>query len=521
MPFRRRQTIQEYIMKVIEKISATLVVVVVAIGCSLSASAQTFPVSGSDVPSLRQLDSAMIELMREYDLPGGQLAVAKDGRLVYDRGFGYADTATKEVVQPSSVFRIASSSKPVTMAAIHLLIDRGQLDLHARMTDVWGNLTPVPGESLHPSLDSVTVRMLLRHMGGWDSRSTGDIQYLYYREAAQALDVPEPADGPALVRFLMSRPTQFKPGTGVVYSNFGYNVLGRIIEAVSGKAYEDFVREEIWAKTGTTVPRIGGTRQSDRLPNEVTYYTPPEQGTVYSIFCDEKAKVSMAYGGDFVVRTADAHGGWVCSASDMVRFLTSLDTATSRPHLVSGTQIREIEQRPGIPSFDTKPVYQGSGFLCSDDGSTWNHAGALSGTSSSMWRVGTSGVSYAWVFNSLPVTRMNEFYPRVDSILRSILEGVQGANWPQHDFFSTVRVTDNTDRTDFRVLPNPTSSSLEIYLPNDLTLPSTVFFTSTEGKQYMFSVSEPISTISTSQIPAGSYVVSLDQGPSIIVVVAK
>jgi N-acyl-D-amino-acid deacylase len=78
----------------------------------------------------------MRSFMTENELPGSSLAVAKDGRLVYARGFGYADVEKQEPVQPDSLFRIASISKPVTSVAISRLIDAGKLTLDDRVFDI-------------------------------------------------------------------------------------------------------------------------------------------------------------------------------------------------------------------------------------------------------------------------------------------------------------------------------------------------------------------------------------------------
>ena len=75
------------------------------------------PMTGTDIPALATLDTNMQSLLSKYGIPGGALAVVKDGRLVYVRGFGYADTNAGEVVQPDSLFRVASLSKPITCAA--------------------------------------------------------------------------------------------------------------------------------------------------------------------------------------------------------------------------------------------------------------------------------------------------------------------------------------------------------------------------------------------------------------------
>src|SRR5262245_1674651 len=85
------------------------------------------PVSGEPRPSLDAIDKLMLRLLDESSAPGSAIAVAKDGRLVYARGFGYCEAEKKTPVQPISLFRTASVSKPITVAAICQLAERGKL----------------------------------------------------------------------------------------------------------------------------------------------------------------------------------------------------------------------------------------------------------------------------------------------------------------------------------------------------------------------------------------------------------
>ena len=94
------------------------------------------PVTGKADPDLASFDRLMTDFVTKYHLPGAALAVARDGRLVYARGFGYADRDKKEPVEPNALFRIASVTKPLTSAAILQLVERGQLALDDKVFDV-------------------------------------------------------------------------------------------------------------------------------------------------------------------------------------------------------------------------------------------------------------------------------------------------------------------------------------------------------------------------------------------------
>jgi Beta-lactamase len=93
---------------------------------------EAMPITGEANSDLFSIDHCMIEVMRKWSIPGGQCAVAKDGRLVYARGFGTVDQITAgaqppPIVSPTARFRIASSSKPITAVAVLRLLAAGNL----------------------------------------------------------------------------------------------------------------------------------------------------------------------------------------------------------------------------------------------------------------------------------------------------------------------------------------------------------------------------------------------------------
>src|SRR5262249_30274495 len=157
------------------------------------------------------------------------------------RGYGQADVENGIAVQPDSTFRIASLSKFITATAVLTLVEQGKLDLDARAFALIPQLTPLPGAVMDPRLPTITVRQLLQHTGGWDSSLSGDPMFNSTAIALAAGTAP-PASAETVVRYMLGRPLDFAPGTRYAYSNFGYNVLGRIIERVSGQSYAAFVQ---------------------------------------------------------------------------------------------------------------------------------------------------------------------------------------------------------------------------------------------------------------------------------------
>ena len=129
-------------------------------------------VTGAAAPELKSLDDEITSLMRKWSIPGGAVAVAKDGRLVLAHGYGLADRDAGTPVQPDSLFRIASLSKPITAAAILVLVERGRLDLDAKVLDILKSPGISPDKAADPRWKQITVRQLLFHTAGFD-RGTG------------------------------------------------------------------------------------------------------------------------------------------------------------------------------------------------------------------------------------------------------------------------------------------------------------------------------------------------------------
>ena len=106
--------------------------------------------TGKAVPELAGLDRLMTETMARHHFPGGALAMAKDGRLVFAHGYGLADAVTGKPVEPDAMFRIASLSKPITSAAVLKLVEAGKLKLDDKAIDLIGDIGPPPGKQLDP-----------------------------------------------------------------------------------------------------------------------------------------------------------------------------------------------------------------------------------------------------------------------------------------------------------------------------------------------------------------------------------
>jgi len=382
------------------------------------------PLTGTPVPELASFDRIIPDLMVKWGIPGGAVAVVKDGRLIYSRGYGYSDLDSATPTAADALFRLASISKPITAAAALKLEEEGKLDLAAPAFSFRPDITEPPGTTRDSRIDGITVRQLLWHVGGWDRDASGDPMFNPVG-IAQALGVPAPAGCEAVMRFMLGRPLDFAPGTKFVYSNFGYCVLGRVIEKVAGEPYSDYVKEKILAPLGITRMRIGASNREGRAPGEVTYY---DRDSTVSVFGG--GIVPWPYGG-FFLESFDAVGAWISSAPDLLKFMTAVDGFPTRPDILKPETISlMLTTAPGI--WGASPYYYAMGWLRRPEQDNWWHDGSLPGTTTLLVRAG-NGLAWAALFNARSMKPNSLFAVELDPALWQAVGEV--TTWPAGDQF--------------------------------------------------------------------------------------
>jgi N-acyl-D-amino-acid deacylase len=395
------------------------------------------PITGAQVAGMESFDQSVRNLMQKYKIPGGAVAVVRDGKLFYARGFGYADVENKTPVQPDALFRIASVSKPITSAAIMKLVEEGKLKLDDRVAPLIADLKPAPGATVDPRWEQITIRHLLNHTGGWDrGKPDGGFDPIDRPLiAAAAVNAPAPASSETLVRYMKGMPLDFNPGEKHAYSNFGYIVLGRVIERLSGMRYEDYVRARVLAPVGANRTKQGKSRMKDALPEEVKYYRP---GTgvnlpmVQSVFPGE-GMVPLNYGG-YHLEAGDASGAWVSSTIDLLRFVVKVDGRTSPPDILSAGLVAEMTSNGATVCPDGSCYYAGGWVVRPvQDGATWSHGGDLPSTKSILVR-SYYNISWVALFNT---SAPNSLISELDPALWQALNGM--TSFPTQDLFPTFR----------------------------------------------------------------------------------
>ena len=364
------------------------------------------PTTGDFQPGMGWFDRAMIQLMEKWEIPGGALAVMQDGEILLARGYGYAEVEAGELVQPDSIFRIASISKPFTAVAVLQLVEEGALTLDTPVFQLLDNFQPLDGMDVDPRIDEITIQHLLEHAGGWDRNVSYDPMFMS-RDIARAMGTPGPTECQTIIRYMLGQLLDFDPGTHYTYSNFGYCVLGRVIEKTSGMTYEAYVKTHILEPVGIENMHIGHSLLKHKYAGEVHYYA-AESILTQSVFPEETEFVNRPYGG-FYLKAMDSHGGWIASATDLVRFASALERENSVSLLGPGTQELMIS-RPEIPFWEDASNYYAFGWFVRPARSSadlW-HGGSLPGTTALLFRT-ASGLTWAALFNSRPEPPDDQF----------------------------------------------------------------------------------------------------------------
>jgi CubicO group peptidase (beta-lactamase class C family) len=271
------------------------------------------PTTGKAVPELAAFDKAMLAYMKERDIESGTLAVRRGGKLVLSRGYGWLDRDHKKPIPPDVPFRLASVTKSFTAALVYDLVTRGKLKLSDKAFDRIGIDLP-PGKESDPRLKAITVQMLLEHRGGWDSEAKFGDPMAQDDRVRKALGLKGPPTSRDVIRYMNGRKLDFDPDSKRIYSNYGFCVLGRVIEKASGETYAAAVKR-LLEPHGIKSVAPGRTRIEDRNPAEPFYSDPGMWPDVM-----RGSGLVSAPDGGFNLEAMDANGGLIGSAPDVAKF---------------------------------------------------------------------------------------------------------------------------------------------------------------------------------------------------------
>ena len=368
-----------------------------------------------------RMEKTISDFLKRYKIKGASVAVTKEGRLVYAKGFGYANEESEELVDPNHVFRLASVSKLVTSIAVMRLEEEGKLSLDEKVFGPEGILK----DSLYlkyrdPRIESITVRHLLVHRAGW-SRYYGDPMFMPH-VVARNMHVELPVKSEDVIRYALTRKLNYKPGTRYSYSNLGYSILGEIIEKITGMDYEDYVQLSLLQPLGIRDMQIGQGYYEEKAPREVKYYEISGNKKVLA-FDSRNEYVPRVYGGNDIALLGAA-GGWIGSPAEMLRLGVAIDGFNSSPDILLPETVEKMTKNKG--GRNNMIGWKG------DDGrGTWWRTGTLTGSSALMVRQ-ENGLNWIIVMNTTTWKR-SRIHSETSRTMFRALSTVK--EWPEYDLF--------------------------------------------------------------------------------------
>jgi CubicO group peptidase (beta-lactamase class C family) len=342
------------------------------------------------------LDDQVNAFMTTYNVPALSIAITNGEKLVYLKAYGISDQfkGTKAVV--SDRYRLASLSKQFTSVAIMKLLDQGKIKLEDKVFGdgaLLGKTYGTKAYGLH--ITDITVDELLHHTsGGW----TNDVNDPMFTN-------PTMTAAQLITWTLDNRPLDNVPGTAYAYSNFGYCILGRVIEKITGQTYEEAVKTLVLKPIGITDMTIAGNTLAEKQAKEVTYY-------------GQSGEDPYAMN----VSRMDSHGGWIATAADLARFLVYIDKFPVRPDILTASALNTM-----YTGSTANPAY-GCGWGIS--GKNYFHTGSLPGTETEQARLDNG-------FNFVILTNTRSFKNNFDYDMDQIFWKALAKNptWSTDDLF--------------------------------------------------------------------------------------
>ena len=268
-------------------------------------------------PKFEAVSAKLEQHLEDRDLAGAVVLVAVKDEIVFFEAKGKADLGNDKPLSTDSIFRVHSMTKAITSVAALMLVERGQIELDALVSDYLPELREL---KVHPDLGenipgaSMTVRHLMQHTAGFSYPLIGNGPV---EKAYRECNVMDPSkDLAAMVEKLAELPVLFSPGSRWAYG-LSTDVLGRVIEIASGSNLDEFFAKEILQPLG--MMDTGFHVPSDQLPRLPACYTSNGRGRLIE-------NDPGASGSKFAKQPSllSGGGGLVSTASDYFRFLQML-----------------------------------------------------------------------------------------------------------------------------------------------------------------------------------------------------
>lgn len=326
----------------------------------------------TQLEAIHALDVRAAQLAAQDRLSGAML-VARQGKILYSHSWGLADRVLKTPIALDTKFRLGSDNKMFTAVAVLQLVAAGKVSLDGKVGDY---LPDYPNKEV---AQKVTIRMLLSHSGG-----TGDFFGPEFEK--NRLNLKHNED---YVAMFGSKAPVFEPGTKERYSNFGFVILGSIVQHASGEDYYDYVRRHIFEPAG--MKDSGSLPENESVPGRVTGYM--WKDGAWTPNTDTLPYRGMAAGGGYA------------SARDLWKFAQALESGKLLPSAL----------KDQATHFQTRGKWYGFGFAIDGESGPahwYGHGGGAPGMNADLRVFPESGTVIVTLANVDPplANRLAEFY---------------------------------------------------------------------------------------------------------------
>lgn len=377
-----------------------------------------------DFKETERMERYIRNWMARYNIRGAQLAIMDNERLIYAKGFGWADQQDSIRLESGDILRIASASKLITAIGIMKLCEEGKLTTDSPVFGPEGILRDsIFLDYKDKRVPKITVHHLLNHTSGF-SRRMGDAMFrsadlIRWTGRNRKLTEDE------VIAFQLGLRLRDNPGGSAQYSNVGYLVLSRVIEEASGMTYEDYIRKHVLEPAGCYDMQIARNFRHEKHRRETTYYGHAPEDLIES-YDGSGLLRPREYGGHNIEGLQGA-GAWVCSAAELLRLVASIDGCPRIPDILTRESIQQMTTtlRKGDFPYGWARMQSKGGVL--------TRTGTMSGTSAYI-KSRPEGVSYVLITNTSSY-RGASFTNRIGQMVDNALTRVK--EWPKTvDLFS-------------------------------------------------------------------------------------
>lgn len=318
----------------------------------------------------------------QHSVPSISVALAKDGRILWEEGFGWADRERRIQATAHTTYSVASISKPLTATGLMTLVEAGKVDLDAPVNDYLG------AAKLRSRVDphrEATPRQLLNHTSGLNT---------HFEPVFSDAGHPLPSKDQTIARY---GNLVYLPGEKTTYSNIGYGIVGDVVERVSGMDFADYMRTAVFAPLGMEHSSVG---------------PPPGLEASTAVRYDRSSELPLPP----YASTHEGAGGIHACAHDLLRFALFHMGLSGRQHAhVLSAQGRErMQQAEGL---DRAPHAYGLGWLITQRPGgprVVHHSGGMGGVTTHLFMVPAEGIALVVLSNRQSVD--------IDSIAEAALK---------------------------------------------------------------------------------------------------